>query len=77
MKPVKQNPAKALSLTKSTVMRLNQVQSLQIKGGLAGEAITTDGGGIPQTCGIACTDCMSSLQSLLCVTQTRTPDFTA
>lgn len=68
MKPSKQiQPNKALSLKKSTIMRLNQMQSLQIKGGLAAESE------IPQSCGIVCGDCMSTLQTLLCLTRTQLP----
>lgn len=74
MKPNHTNqPGKIFSLQKSTVMRLSQEQSQLIKGGLAAEELTTTGGGDMQTCGIACGDCMSTLQTLRCITQTFVP----
>lgn len=73
MKPKKLNqPGRIFSLKKSTVMRLNQVQSQLIKGGLAAEEQTTTGD--LQTCGIACGDCMSTLQTLRCITRTFITD---
>ena len=58
MKLKKQNGSK-LSLNKSTIAKLHNSDMLKIN---AGYAITTDdSGGLPETCGYACTDCMSTL----------------
>jgi len=59
---------RVLSLKKNTVAFLNKAQISHLKGGQK----ATDGG-LPQTCGYACGDCMSTLQTLLaCVPK---PEF--
>ncbi len=51
-----------LSLKKNTIAHLSSAQTSLIKGGAQQQ---TTQGGIPDTCGYACGDCMSTLNSLI------------
>jgi hypothetical protein len=51
-----------LSLKKNTIAHLNNAQTTLIRGG----AVQVTGKqGIPETCGYACGDCMSTLNTLI------------
>jgi hypothetical protein len=52
---------KVLSLKKNTIAFLDKKQSNLVKGGGLDRTIRDGGGGIPETCGYACGDCMSTM----------------
>ncbi len=63
MKPTSNAKSKnPLVLKKSTVAHLAGHQAIAVNGGA--NEVTTKDGGIPETCGYACTDCMSTMNTM-------------